>query len=566
MRILKKSLLITLGFLLINYPFIWARISYYIGIERLDKLGIYLASHILVIGIVILFSFTRMRLRIPLLLLFLAGSLPYLINSLAVGTELNYEEFRLLLDARANISDAAQSYIGPLIIAILRHLPLIFFFLLYPDLTLSWRGSFMAILLYLLGLTAILHFIFSKDGRGTSGRASYLVPVAHSVTFIYLNYLKDDEASFTYIPRKIPTAEDLTTPKAKNIIIVMDESIRWDMIDLNHETISHPSTTPSLLDFSKETLFNFGPTLAFSNCSNSSNFAIRKSPRLGKEASDLFIDKSTIWELALQAGFKPYLFDAQHNGKGHNFYTAQELQEVENIRASDITQDGEIFTLIEEAMSEDDSPKFIYIGLKGAHFPYVNYGFKEYFQPAMKNTNLHDATPEEALNSYKNLVRANTDGFFSALKHFLNQHPDTLLIYTADHGQDLSNPKGKKTHCDLRNPSIDEGVVPMLLFNPQAFHSPFLTQFTENRGLPSQHFIPPLLLHFLGYSEEAIAHYTEYSAILNREDSVGFIYQSPLPHFRNSAKRVEITQSAFEYYIHNGELPTGFKLTEEESD
>lgn len=533
----------------------------------MDKLAIYLLSHILVIGIIVLFSFTKMRLRIPLLVLFLAGSLPYLINYFAVDTEMHYEEFRVLLDARANIGDAASSYIGPIIQATLLHIPLVFFFFLYPSISMGWKGNITALLLYILGLAIILHFIFSKDGRGTSGRASYLVPVAHMSTYIYLNHLKEGDTAFTHYPREMPTALDLTTPKAKNIIMVMDESIRWDMIDLNHHQQHTPSPTPILRSFSQSQIINFGPTLSFSNCSNASNFAIRKLPRLGFEASDLFIDKNTIWDLAAQAGFNNYLLDAQHNGKGHNFYTEKELENVENIRASDIESDAEIFALLEPIMEEDIAPKFIYLGLKGAHFPFVNYGFKEYFQPAMKSTNMFDATPEEVFNSYRNLVRANTNGFFEALQHFLTKYPDTLVIYTSDHGQDLSNPKNKKTHCDLRNPSIDEGTVPMLLITSQAdslqalLNSPFIEQFKDNAGLPSQQFIPPLLLHFLGYNTQSIERYTEYSNALNRKEGVGFIYKSPLPHFRNSAERISITEEAFYHYLETGKLPAQFELT-----
>ena len=556
MRIFSKIILITLGFILINYPFIEGKSFYYISIERPDRLFRHLLTAFVALTIVELFAFTRMRWRVPLYLLFLFGSMSYLIYYFATGSEPDYEDFRTLIDARVMMGEAAKGYQGAILKASLYHIPITIGFFLFPKIHMGRKGTLFAVILYLVALGGMLMIIYNKSGRGTNGRASYITPVAQVATFTYLNYLRTDAADFTFYPRETPTQADLGQPLAKNIIVVMDESIRGDMIDLN----SHLGTTPSLLNFPEDRLLNFGMIASFSNCSDTSNLAVRKMPRLGKEPSDLFLDENTIWKVAQTAGFKPYIIDAQHNATGHNFYTDHELQGVTNIHGSGLKNDGEVVNVIEQILSENQEPVFIYAGLKGSHFPFQNTGFPTPFVPAMKNTNLADATPEEALNSYKNLVRANTDHFFSELAQLLEKYPDTIVIYTSDHGQDLSDPKGKKTHCDAKTTSMEEGIVPFILFaKPSTLKRPLITNFFENKGVTSQMIIAPLVMEFMGYKPEVITQFTEYPALLNKTGKeIGFIYKRPIPQFRSEIERFDMLPEDFEYFRENGK--SGKKL------
>lgn len=371
MRIFSKILLIAIGFILINYPFIEGKSLYYLSIERPDRLARHLLTAFVALAIIELFAFTKMRIRIFLYALFIFGSMTYLIYYFTTGSEPDYEDFRTLMDARVMIGDAALSYQGAIIQAILYHIPITIGFFLFPNIHMGWKGTLAAIMLYLLALSGLLMIIYNKSGKGTNGRASYMTPVAQISTFTYLNFLRADAASFEYFPRTTPTKADLITPKAKNIILVMDESIRGDMIELN----SPRNTTPALLNYPQNSLLNFGIVASFSNCSDTSNLAMRKLPRLNKEPSDLFIDPTTVWDLAMTAGFKPFVIDAQHNATGHNFYTDEELTEVTNIHGSALKNDGAVVDTIEQILTQNSAPVFIYAGLKGSHFPFQNTGF-----------------------------------------------------------------------------------------------------------------------------------------------------------------------------------------------
>lgn len=551
MRIFGKIILIAIGFILINYPFIEGKSLYYISIERPDRLARHLLTAFVALAIIELFAFTKMRFRIPLYGLFLFGSMTYLIYYFTTGSEPDYEDFRTLMDARVMIGDAALSYQDAIIKAIVYHIPITIGFFLFPRISIGWKGTLAAITLYIMALAGMLMIIYNKSGKGTNGRASYITPVAQVSAFTYLNFLRADAASFEYHPRTAPTSADIIAPKAKNIIVVMDESIRGDMIDLN----SQLGTTPALLNYPQDSMLNFGIVASFSNCSDTSNLAMRKLPRLNKEPSDLFVDPTTAWDIAQTAGFKPFVIDAQHNATGHNFYTDEELKNVTNIHGSAFKNDGEVIDTIDQVLAETAEPVFIYAGLKGSHFPFQNTGFATPFTPAMKNTNLADATSEEALNSYKNLIRENTNTFFIKLQALLEKYPDTIVIYTADHGQDLSNPSGKKTHCDAKTTSMEEGIVPFILFaNPDILAGDLVQTLHQNSGVTNQMITAPMIMDFMGYAPEIVKSYTEYPALLGKTGKeIGFIYKRPIPHFRSEIERFDVTPADIQRFQETGE-------------
>lgn len=172
----------------------------------------------------------------------------------------------------------------------------------------------------------------------------------------------------------------------------------------------------------------------------------------------------------------------------------------------------------------------------------------------MKNTNLADATSEEAMNSYKNLIRANTNEFFIKPQALLEQNPDTIVIYTSDHGQDLSNPSSKKTHCDAKTTSMEEGLVPYILFaNPEIIASDLVQTLQQNTGVTNQMITAPMIMDFMGYKPEVIESYTEYPALLNKTGKeIGFIYKRPIPHFRSEIERFDITPKDIQHFQETG--------------
>jgi lipid A ethanolaminephosphotransferase len=115
---------------------------------------------------------------------------------------------------------------------------------------------------------------------------------------------------------------------------------------------------------------------------------------------------------------------------------------------------------------------FIFIVKHGSHFQWEDSYPKEekYFLPTLESSDaLSLKSKAKALNSYLNSVKYNVDLFF---KHFLKEidffsRDDSLIIYTADHGQSILEEGRTSTHCDSTTPPLSQGIVPLLLFTSE---------------------------------------------------------------------------------------------------
>ncbi len=254
----------------------------------------------------------------------------------------------------------------------------------------------------------------------------------------------------------------VSPPAARNIVLLVDESVRGDYIDW---TPGNPYT-PQMAAL-RDRFVDFGPASSGGNCSNSSNAILR----LGGTRSDLVHAMNTspsIWQYAKRAGYHTVYIDGQSGfiknpGKMQNYMTMAEASDIDEF----VTFDASVptpqldFQVLEEIKKRlhGKQPVFIYANKEGAHFPY-DEGYPAsaaVFKPTVAATG--DESGPVRVDSYRNVVRWSVDGFF---RRFFDEVDlkNTAVIYTSDHGQNLVD--GHFTHCSMENPDPREGLVPLM--------------------------------------------------------------------------------------------------------
>lgn len=546
MRFFIKFILISTAYYLVNEPFITERIENYILREIPFKIIGFAAQIALATLIITLFSMTHRILKWLFLAFFLLNSTIYLVYYHSVGAALTFNDFTMLFEAKGMAGDAFLAYYPVVINVIALHIPLFIAYFLFPSLKLKQKGTIATMSVYAIVLILLAGALVKSQGLGVKGRPSYMMPTVQFSVYQYFHHFGDDiESQFTLKER--PSLDSLNIEKTpvNTLIIAIDESINWDLIDLN----GNLNTTPSILNFDAKNIVNLGKAISYANCSDLSNASIRKFVRYGEEEADLLAEPLIyLWETAKQAGFTPYLLDAQHDGVGHNYFTPMEIGDINVVPTTDIHSDAEIIDrLVEVRQAKPEEKQLFLIIKKGSHFPYQNIGFDTPFAPVMKSTVISHASREEVINSYKNLTRFHTDQFFTALYKKISYQDDTVMIYTSDHGQSFLEPGKKSFHCDTRNPDNNEAIVPLLVIGPESIiHNQTMNQINSSSQTKSHYLIPPLIMSYLGYQDSDIQKFTEYQTVLDSKTDLHFVYRRAIPHFETTAGKRIITQEELE--------------------
>lgn len=257
-----------------------------------------------------------------------------------------------------------------------------------------------------------------------------------------------------------------------NIVLVVDESVRADRLSLNgHER----RTTPFLEGLEREgRLTNWGLAVAGANCSVGSNRLLWTGvptdllPATRGEVSTW----PSLMQYAKALGYRTFYFDAQSD----RFWIGSgvELRYIDHwmVRRDfgDAAEHEVDFLIADRVARIVDSSRgnFIWVNKRGVHPPYF-----EAFPPdeaiwtpyARVFRAPHTVERRALLNAYDNAIRYNVDGFFRHLD--IRARPrGTLVFYTSDHGQSLSERGEAVYHCSDRR-SVDradrEALVPLLL-------------------------------------------------------------------------------------------------------
>ena len=218
-----------------------------------------------------------------------------------------------------------------------------------------------------------------------------------------------------------------------------------------------------------------------------------------------------------------------------NYLTPQELDQIDEVPELEgmrrLTRDLHAVDLLRD-LTTRPGPQFILVVKSDVHFPFEHAYPIEHaqFRPHLGTGG---GLPGKVLleNSYKNAIAWNVEQCFEALLSKVS-FENTVLLYTADHGQNLLDNDTMLTPCATSQPSPFEGLVPMLAITQ---HPDWTDQFrhaaTQNLNRTSHFNLFATLLRLFGYDRDQIsAGHFEPSLLdaINRD--YGFTYGGILPH------------------------------------
>ena len=342
--------------------------------------------------------------------------------------------------------------------------------------------------------------ITMRDGFGSRGLPVQFAPVAIGV-------IAGTKVAANSMPERNQMTWLAGPAKIKHIVMLVDESVRADYIDW---TPGNPYT-PSIAAL-KGHMIDFGPASSGGNCSAYSNAILR----FGATRHDLMrtlLRNATIWQYAKKAGFRTVFIDAQagfintYSRKLQNYMTPAEASDIDNFHAIDgdiapPALDDKLLDIILDDL-KTPGPVFIYANKNGAHFPYdMDYPHKQAeFHPTMAETSREDDSGR--INSYRNAIKWSVDRIFKRLVERANLQ-DTVIIYTSDHGQNLSYKH--LTHCTIDNPDPREGLVPLIaITDDDAMRAKFSAAAAESHGHASHFNIVPTILQLFGFRRYDVA-------------------------------------------------------------
>ena len=367
-----------------------------------------------------------------------------------------------------------------------------------------------------LPVVVICAIIWAKEGGGAHALPSQFAPLSVGVV---------SGASLAVSPRleRRPVAWTPRARKIRNIVLIVDESIRADYIDWR---TGNPFT-PELAGATGR-IIDFGPAASGGNCSHYSNAILRFAGTRNTLGAALMTNP-TLWQFAKKAEYRTVFVDAQagfvrNAGKLQNFMTAEETRDIDRFHTFDETIPAYALddTLLDSVIAElrSDAPVFIYANKNGAHFPY-DRGYPA-SEAALRPTMTEASVDDENIraNSYRNVIKWSVDRFFKRLLESVDLS-ETVVIYTSDHGQAL-NPR-RFTHCSVEEPDPREALVPLFAVTGQnELRERLLAGAALNRGRAGHFAIAPTLLNFMGYDERDIASLKGASLLERNDDAPVF--------------------------------------------
>jgi len=284
-------------------------------------------------------------------------------------------------------------------------------------------------------------------------------------------------------------------PPVKNIILIVDESIRSDHLSLNH--YSRP-TTPYLQELSAQGhLYNWGTASSGATCSPLSNAMLMTGLMSDPHILEAIYEQPTVFQYAKALGYKTTYIDAQTNHLWNGLQVS-DLRYVDNwLKSADlgsgIDRDLNAADYIAQLVKSEGN--FIMLNKKGVHFLYEDSYPPEQLIWGPLPSNYYKQ-PELAVNPYDNGIVYNVDLFFRHLLPDNNIAPNNWYIYTSDHGQTLFEGGESWLHCNFTK---REAAVPLFIIG----HLPTAPDTTYNASHSN---ILPTILDLMEFPEPITGH------------------------------------------------------------
>jgi len=237
-----------------------------------------------------------------------------------------------------------------------------------------------------------------------------------------------------------------TYERPKNIIFLMDESVRGDFISVNSKDPEIINASSYLKELQDTGLFKtFGVMYPIGNCSASSNTFTMTGGRKNYQVAP------TIFQYMKNAGYKTTRLDAPHTGyqNGVERYDSKYIDQyiTKEFILPNTERDLESIKEIAKILKNGKS-NFIYFTKQGSHFP-VNNSYP-------KSSALYtDLGPKYSQGWYKkqylNSIYWNVNYTWKELIKTI-KGTNTIVIWQSDHGLNIAPDQGETrillTHCE----------------------------------------------------------------------------------------------------------------------
>lgn len=301
-------------------------------------------------------------------------------------------------------------------------------------------------------------------------------------------------------------------PMTRHLVVVIDESVRGDVMGLNDGRYGNTPFLASLRDG----LINFGVATSATNCSVASRVIMRMGlrPHQLPDVGGAARRQATIWQYAEAAGFRTTLLDGW--GRLHSYMDEGEHRQIDDFQFVDGPEHArdQLLPPLIAARLTGATPAFVYVNKLGIH---PKYALK--VPPGVTDTPAHpspdaslDARRRADVADYHRALRHSVDDFFTDLWPRLP--PDAAVVYTSDHGQSLYEGGYDLTHCSL-TPDAHRGElrVPLFVLTKDAALQARLREAALRLRDQADHYaLFSTLLELMGYARDWAEH--EYGASL----------------------------------------------------
>ena len=329
------------------------------------------------------------------------------------------------------------------------------FWLLFPFI---FFGAFQLVLLYLFGQSIIAVDMFLNL---VTTNVCYNIALAFQRTAQTRNYHKTSK-DFTFHARSTHQADEREV-----YVMVVGETSRacnWALYGYERET--NPG------------LSGIGGLTAFSHVLTESNTTHKSVPMLLSPVSassfdSIYYQKGIITAFK-EAGYQTAFFSNQRYNHSFIDFFGKEADTYDFIK-EDVgdsnynPSDNELLKLVAKELGKGVSRQFIVLHTYGSHFNYKErYPAEQaFFLPDMP-VDAEVKYKDNLINAYDNSIRY-TDNFLVRLIDMLReQHVNSALIYTSDHGEDIFD--------DNRHLFLHASPVPSYY----QIHVPFFIWMSEN--------------------------------------------------------------------------------------
>lgn len=454
--------------------------------------------------------------RIALAAILSVGSVVLHSYEWATGDPLVYEAFETMVASQGDAPDAIAQHGGTLLQAIFAG-TILFTAIALPT---SRMALPYGLGLIVPGLTviALAGLLFLRGGEGARALPAPFSPLAQGAIMAALKALEDEK------PRQVVTFTPGPAVVAGDVVLVVDESVSANYLDINNRGGVHSGLAQSRSGLA---LANFGIAASVANCSSGTNRTLRfgGTRNTYREAAE---EMPSIWAYSRSAGRRTVYLDGQRQeGELHNLMTVGEASEIDDfVQLGDkpvMERDHELARILGDRLNNGVA-EFIMVNKVGAHFPVadkfpLSAAVYRPLPPRGRTigiTDIGSLPGEEAetqeewrryRNAYRNTVAWNTGGFFDLLLPRA-ANTDSVIVYTADHGQDLQERgvAGGSTHCSA-DPRAEEGAVPLVVIADSSTKIDWMAHASANFDSVSHFRIFPTLLALLGYGPEQTANF-----------------------------------------------------------